>query len=409
MISCSKLSSSQTLARCCHVSVTSRVQRIPGPIGFRTTHSKKYWPYTKTKSTKPARAVEDVDLGPTRLNSTVHVRVLVRLAIAFGDHLRLVGACDELGAWDVDLAPEFVWTNGDLWVADVELPCGTSTEFKLVHVTASGERVWEYTSNRVMHVPEIELMKDGELTMTWCDESEEARFVYPVQSSTLASWDDDDEPSSSGGFGSIFEMFSKDEVVGEAIDEVSSLQADTREQAPVVEKIKEDESCEDADVPAYPQEEIEYDDTTDKSMVVESAVVPAQDAAEAAVANSRTSGDSLKKAAATAGMVAAGVAGAALLSTFAVDIADTAVLGAFAVAAGSAALGTKPKKVVDPAEEQQDEESEENDVTVVEASEEKALSQDPGTIIAAGLAAAFDQATPKSKPEKETENTGENE
>jgi hypothetical protein len=46
-------------------------------------------------------------------------------------------------------------------------------------------------------------------------------------------------------------------------------------------------------------------------------------------------------------------------------------------------------------------------VSIVEASEEKALSQDPGTIIAAGLAAAFDQATPKSK--KEIENEVDNE
>lgn len=407
MISYTSLSGCQI--RCCqkHDSVMSRVRRSSGPIGVRMIHSKKFLLSPVRKSIKPARAVEDVDLEPTRLDTTVHVRVLVRLAIAFGDHLRLVGACDELGAWDVDLAPEFVWTNGDLWVADVELPCGMSTEFKLVHVTAPGERIWEYTCNRVMQVPEMELMKDGELTISWCDESEEARFVHPVQSSTLASWDDDDEPSSSGGFGSIFEMFSKDEVVGEAIDVVSDEQSDREDQAPVMEEIQEDNLCKDADVLAFPLEEIECDDETDESTNVDSDVVIAEREPEAMSNAKASSGDSLKKAAATAGMVAAGVAGAALLSTFAVDIADTAVLGAFAVAAGSAALGTKPKKATDSAQEDQDKESEENDVSIVEASEEKALSQDPGTIIAAGLAAAFDQATPKSK--KEVENEVDNE
>lgn len=37
------------------------------------------------------------------------------LKVEFGEHLRLVGAAPELGAWDVAAAPELAWSEGHVW------------------------------------------------------------------------------------------------------------------------------------------------------------------------------------------------------------------------------------------------------------------------------------------------------
>lgn len=102
----------------------------------------------------------------------------------------------------------------------------------------------------------------------------------------------------------------------------------------------------------------------------------------------------LQGAAKTAGYVALGVAGAALLSAVAVDIADTAMLGAMAAAAGGAALSTatpkKGGKTAQASSEEGDVEMEGEEGGTSAAPMRVTGAGEPGLIIAAGLASAFD-------------------
>lgn len=90
----------------------------------------------------------------------------------------------------------------------------------------------------------------------------------------------------------------------------------------------------------------------------------------------------------TAGAVALGVAGAAVLSALAIDVADTAILGAVAAAAGGAILSNNPstKKSLGGEDEE----------GALPADEDKEMEPritgagQPGVAIAAGILSAFD-------------------
>ncbi len=59
----------------------------------------------------------------------------------------MVGSTPQLGAWDVGSAPDMQWTDGHVWVTEMDLPKDADFEFKVVHV--SGSRVlWEASDNR---------------------------------------------------------------------------------------------------------------------------------------------------------------------------------------------------------------------------------------------------------------------
>jgi len=54
------------------------------------------------------------------------VRVQVRFSIPyrcqFGQHVRIVGSAQSLGAWNLENAMPMVWSEGDIWTAEVQFP-----------------------------------------------------------------------------------------------------------------------------------------------------------------------------------------------------------------------------------------------------------------------------------------------
>lgn len=65
--------------------------------------------------------------APTPAGPLPLLRVVVQVPhcrLIFGEQLVLVGAAEELGAWDVWRAPRMVWQEGDTWAADLALPAG---------------------------------------------------------------------------------------------------------------------------------------------------------------------------------------------------------------------------------------------------------------------------------------------
>ena len=75
--------------------------------------------------------------------------------LAFGEHLRVVGSCAQLGGWDPAAAPALEWTEGDNWTASVALPPGQHA-FKLVIVRQDGSTCyWEDGIDRTLRVPSL--------------------------------------------------------------------------------------------------------------------------------------------------------------------------------------------------------------------------------------------------------------
>jgi alpha-amylase len=60
---------------------------------------------------------------------------------SYGQVLKVVGALEELGAWEPSRAPAMTWREGHAWSLDVELPAG-SVSFKVVMEDAAGGVRW---------------------------------------------------------------------------------------------------------------------------------------------------------------------------------------------------------------------------------------------------------------------------
>lgn len=74
--------------------------------------------------------------------------------LAFGEHLRVVGSCAELGSWDAAAAPALEWSEGDCWAGELALPPGEHA-FKLVVVRQDGSQQWEEGGDRSLLVPAV--------------------------------------------------------------------------------------------------------------------------------------------------------------------------------------------------------------------------------------------------------------
>ena len=67
--------------------------------------------------------------------------------LQFGEHLRVVGSCPQLGGWDPAAAPALEWGEGDTWTGSLALPPGQHA-FKLVVVRRDGSVHWEAGADR---------------------------------------------------------------------------------------------------------------------------------------------------------------------------------------------------------------------------------------------------------------------
>ncbi len=74
--------------------------------------------------------------------------------LAHGSHLRVVGSCPALGAWQVGAAPALECQHGHRWAGTLALPPGRHA-FKLVVVGADGSTAWEAGADRALRIPEL--------------------------------------------------------------------------------------------------------------------------------------------------------------------------------------------------------------------------------------------------------------
>jgi hypothetical protein len=71
----------------------------------------------------------------------VPARPAARRMRSYGQVLKVVGALEELGGWQVERAPVMRWQEGHSWTLDLELPVG-SVSFKVVMADAGGGARW---------------------------------------------------------------------------------------------------------------------------------------------------------------------------------------------------------------------------------------------------------------------------
>lgn len=97
---------------------------------------------------RQARAVASAD---TLAPNAVQVSFYVPFSTKFGESLRIVGADECVGSWNVDNAPLLQWSEGDIWTATISITPGATLEYKLVWQSLNGVQ-WEAIPNRTVSV-----------------------------------------------------------------------------------------------------------------------------------------------------------------------------------------------------------------------------------------------------------------
>lgn len=84
------------------------------------------------------------------------VRFQLPKHVEFGEELCVVGEADELGAWDVSRCVSMAWNEGDVWVAEAELPSGGAIEYKYVVRPSGGKKAlaWQPCNNLALKLDE---------------------------------------------------------------------------------------------------------------------------------------------------------------------------------------------------------------------------------------------------------------
>eukprot|EP00241_Pyramimonas_parkeae_P005007 CAMPEP_0114233408 /NCGR_PEP_ID=MMETSP0058-20121206/5150_1 /TAXON_ID=36894 /ORGANISM="Pyramimonas parkeae, CCMP726" /LENGTH=366 /DNA_ID=CAMNT_0001344999 /DNA_START=289 /DNA_END=1389 /DNA_ORIENTATION=+ len=82
----------------------------------------------------------------------ITIRFQVHYQTYLGQELLIGGSHPSLGSWDSDRAIPMVWTPGDIWMVEVELPAGAVCFYK--YLLAEGNRLeWQRGANHVLALP----------------------------------------------------------------------------------------------------------------------------------------------------------------------------------------------------------------------------------------------------------------
>lgn len=58
------------------------------------------------------------------------MKFCLKYRTSWGQSVKIIGSHPMLGSWDVNKALQLQWTEGDRWVATIELPAGAVYEYK---------------------------------------------------------------------------------------------------------------------------------------------------------------------------------------------------------------------------------------------------------------------------------------
>lgn len=75
----------------------------------------------------------------------------------YGENIKIAGSISQLGDWDTDdavaLSAADYTSSDNLWFVDIDLPAGTSFEYKYIRIESDGTIEWESDPNRSYTVP----------------------------------------------------------------------------------------------------------------------------------------------------------------------------------------------------------------------------------------------------------------
>ncbi|EFJ42805.1 hypothetical protein VOLCADRAFT_97031 [Volvox carteri f. nagariensis] len=85
-------------------------------------------------------------------SAMVQVKFCLKYRTSYGQSVKIIGSHPKLGSWDINKALNLDWTDGDRWIAAVELPAGAVYEYKYVLVDHDSRATlaWQGGGNSVL-------------------------------------------------------------------------------------------------------------------------------------------------------------------------------------------------------------------------------------------------------------------
>lgn len=130
--------------------------------GTYSTATNTNWPSTLTSGSGATTTTTTGGTGgttPTGCVTPTSVAVTFDLTATtvYGENIKLSGSIPELGSWNtnnaVALSADQYTSSNPLWYVTVNLPAGTSFEYKYIRVESDGTIQWESDPNNSYTVP----------------------------------------------------------------------------------------------------------------------------------------------------------------------------------------------------------------------------------------------------------------
>ncbi|KAF7118916.1 hypothetical protein CNMCM5793_008552 [Aspergillus hiratsukae] len=119
--------------------------------GTYSTATATSWPSTLTSGSPGATT------APCTTPTSVAVTFDEIAATSYGEHVYIAGSISQLGNWDtsnaVPLSSSKYTSSNNLWYVTVDLPAGTTFQYKYFRKESDGSVVWESDPNREYTVP----------------------------------------------------------------------------------------------------------------------------------------------------------------------------------------------------------------------------------------------------------------
>lgn len=138
-------------------STTSWPSTLTGGSGTVTTTATGTGTTTTTKSTSTSTTSKT----STSCSTPTAVAVTFDLiaTTTYGENIKLAGSISQLGDWDtsdaIALSASQYTSSDNLWFVDIDLPAGTTFEYKYIRVESDGTIEWESDPNRSYTVPAV--------------------------------------------------------------------------------------------------------------------------------------------------------------------------------------------------------------------------------------------------------------
>ncbi|KAL0316392.1 UNVERIFIED_CONTAM: hypothetical protein Sradi_5517400 [Sesamum radiatum] len=107
-------------------------------------------PISAVSSAQANAETEEIQTIHSDQLKTVNIRFKLQKQCAFGQQFLLVGDDPVLGLWDTSDAVPLNWSDGHVWIADIEIPSGKALTYKFILKGDTGTISWQPGPDRIL-------------------------------------------------------------------------------------------------------------------------------------------------------------------------------------------------------------------------------------------------------------------